>query len=64
MDSARRRVGEPIRWPGPRNMQKTGRTVVAIDDGPPCWRVFLSPVEPPDGWPDPILCDLDVEVDV
>jgi hypothetical protein len=62
-DECEARVGHPVRWRGHPNKQgrfgtwRTGRTVVAIDDGPPCWRVHLEPTEHSDGWANPIRFD-------
>lgn len=56
-------VGEQLRWAPVdrktghrRSSWSSGPTVLAIDDGPPCWRVFLNPEQRAEGWANPIHC--------
>jgi hypothetical protein len=63
-------VGKQSRWAPVdrktgrrRRSWSTGRTVIAIDDGPPCWRVTLDPSERYDGWNNPIYCGDQVVVE-
>jgi hypothetical protein len=63
-------IGEPLKWGRPDRESgqvpawKRGRTVVSIDDGPPCWRVHLDPTERTDRWANPLLCGEPVEVEL